>query len=202
MFRSMLPLASSFIILALAASCTEPEVEYDDRESQREPEDFQTVKLEEADRAIAVLHPTVHGTPALRGTVEFTRTGDGVRVVAHVEGLPPGSVHAIHIHEYGDCSAPDAMSAGEHYNPEGHPHALPTQPRRHAGDLGNLEADDQGKAHLDMTVDNLSIAGEKSPILGRAVIIHSERDKGTQPSGDAGSRMACGVIGIPGPESP
>jgi Cu-Zn family superoxide dismutase len=119
-----------------------------------------------------------------------------VKVVAHVEGLSPGQKHAIHVHQFGDCSAPDAMSAGGHYNPEGHQHGLPETEKRHAGDLGNLAADSEGKAHYEITVDNISIAGVKNPVIGRAVIVHAKTDDGGQPVGNAGARIACGVIGI------
>jgi Cu-Zn family superoxide dismutase len=117
-------------------------------------------------------------------------------VVAHVEGLNPGQKHAFHIHQFGDCSSPDAMSAGGHYNPEGHEHGLPDKEQRHAGDLGNLQADDSGKAHHEITVKNVTIAGTKNPIIGRGVIVHAKPDDGRQPVGNAGARIACGVIGV------
>jgi Cu-Zn family superoxide dismutase len=91
------------------------------------------------------------------------------------------------------------MSAGGHYNPENHPHALPDSSNRHAGDLGNLQADDQGKAHYEITVDNISVAGTKNPIIGRGVIVHAKPDDGGQPVGNAGGRIACGVIGVANP---
>src|SRR2546426_4415437 len=125
--------------------------------------------------AVAVLHPT-QGNKCM-GIVRFMQEGNSVKVVADVEGLSPGQKHAIHIHQFGDCSSPDAMSTGSHYNPEGHQHGLPDKEQRHAGDLGNLEADNSGKAHHELTVHNISIAG-KNPILGRAVIVHAKVDDG------------------------
>jgi Cu-Zn family superoxide dismutase len=145
-------------------------------------------------QAVAVLHPTA-GNQA-KGTVRFTQSGDDVKVVADVEGLMPGQKHAIHIHQFGDCSSADGMSAGGHYNPEGHSHGLPDVEMRHAGDLGNLQADAQGKAHHELTVKNISIAGMKNPIIGRGVIVHAKVDDGGQPVGNAGARIACGVIGV------
>jgi len=145
-------------------------------------------------QAVAVLHPT-QGNKA-NGTVRFTQEGNSVKVVAHVEGLNPGQKHAIHVHEFGDCSSGDGMSTGGHYNPEKHEHGLPDKTQRHAGDLGNLEADASGKAHLELTVNNMSIAGNKNPVLGRAVIVHAKVDDGGQPVGNAGGRIACGVIGV------
>ena len=148
-------------------------------------------------QAIAVLHPT--SGQKCHGTVRFTQDGKSVKVVAHVEGLNPGQKHAIHIHQFGDCSAPDAMSAGGHYNPEDHPHGLPETDKRHAGDLGSLQADSEGKAHLEITVDNITIQGHENPILGRGVIVHAKPDDGGQPVGNAGGRIACGVIGVANP---
>jgi Cu-Zn family superoxide dismutase len=118
-----------------------------------------------------------------------------VKVAAKIEGLTPGQKHAFHIHQNGDCSAPDAMSAGGHYNPEGHPHGLPESDQRHAGDLGNIQADNDGKAQYEITVRNITIAGAKNPIIGRGVIVHAKLDDGSQPVGNAGGRIACGVIG-------
>lgn len=146
------------------------------------------------DKAVAVLHPT-EGNQA-KGVIHFTEANGQVQVVADIEGLEPGSTHGIHVHEFGDCSAADGASAGGHYNPEGHEHGLPAQAARHAGDLGNLTADDAGKVHYEITVDNLTIAGMKNPIVGRGVIVHAKPDTGAQPTGDAGARIACGVVGI------
>ena len=91
------------------------------------------------------------------------------------------------------------MSAGGHYNPEGHQHGLPDNANRHAGDFGNVAADDQGKVHFELTADNISISGQKNPIIGHAVIVHAKPDDGSQPVGNAGARIACGVIGIANP---
>lgn len=145
-------------------------------------------------QAVAVLHAT-SGQKA-HGVVRFTQSGDTVHIVAELSGLNPGQQHAMHIHEFGDCSAPDATSAGGHYNPEGHPHALPAEDVRHAGDLGNVQADAQGKARYEIQVKNITVAGTKNPVIGRSVIVHAKPDDGGQPVGNAGGRIACGVIGI------
>jgi len=145
-------------------------------------------------QAVAVLHPTAGNK--CQGTVRFTQAGNTVKVVADIEGLNPGQKHAFHIHQFGDCSAPDGASAGGHYNPEGHPHGLPDTETRHAGDLGNLQANDNGKVHYEITVKNVTIAGTKNPIIGRGVIVHAKVDDGGQPVGNAGTRIACGVIGV------
>lgn len=148
----------------------------------------------EVDQAVAVLHPTQGNNT--RGVVKFYQLQDGVKVVADVRGLHPNAMHAIHVHEFGDCTAPDGTSAGGHYNPEGHEHGLPEQEERHAGDLGNLKADGAGRAQYEITVHNITVAEMNNPVIGRSVIVHAGRDTGAQPTGDAGPRIACGVIGI------
>lgn len=143
--------------------------------------------------AAAMIAPTAGN--AVKGSVVFYEMKDGtVRVVADLEGLSPGQKHAMHIHEKGDCSAPDGTSAGGHYNPEQHEHGLPPGQPRHAGDLGNVTADADGKAHYELTVSNISIRGAKNPIDGLAVIVHAKVDDGGQPTGNAGGRLGCGVI--------
>ena len=144
-------------------------------------------------KATAELEPTEGNN--VTGTVTFTSVDGGVQIVADLEGLEPGK-HGFHIHEKGDCSAPDAESAGGHFNPEGLPHGAPDNPavQRHAGDLGNVEADEEGKAHYERTDQVISMEGENS-IVGKAVIVHAQPDDlQSQPVGEAGSRLACGVI--------
>ena len=131
----------------------------------------------------------------VKGTVTFQEGADGkTTVTADLEGLNPGQQHAMHVHEFGDCSAADGASAGGHYNPEGHDHGLPATEKRHAGDFGNVTADKDGKAKFTLTVDNLTV-GKRNAVLGRAVIVHAKADDGGQPTGNAGGRVACGVIG-------
>jgi Cu-Zn family superoxide dismutase len=144
-------------------------------------------------RAAATLQPTQDSK--VQGTVTFSRAPGGVRVVARIEGLTPG-LHGFHIHEYGDCSARDGSAAGSHFNPGGSPHAGPGAAARHAGDLGNVEADATGVASLDYVEAVAGFEGETS-ILGRGVIVHANPDDlKTQPTGNAGGRLACGVIGV------
>jgi Cu-Zn family superoxide dismutase len=126
------------------------------------------------------------------GTVTFTKVGDEVQVVADIQGLKPGK-HGFHIHEKGDCSAPDAASAGAHFNPTHQHHGGPMTPEHHSGDLGNIQADASGKAHLDWK-GKLSLAGQDS-IIGKSVVVHEkEDDLKTDPSGNSGARIACGAI--------
>lgn len=147
-------------------------------------------------KAIAVLHPSQGSS--VGGMVTFTADGDAVKVVADLTGLTAGK-HGFHIHEFGDCSDPKAASAGGHFNPANHQHGAPDATDRHAGDLGNIEADASGKAHLEMTDQMMKLSGADS-IVGHAVIVHEKADDlKTQPTGAAGGRLACGVIGIAKP---
>ena len=141
--------------------------------------------------AVANLVPTQGHD--VKGTVTFTQMDNGVRVVADITGLKVGE-HGFHVHEKGDCSAPDASSAGGHYNPTGMPHGSPESDKHHVGDLGNIVADDSGKATLDRVFPFLEMSGANS-IVGHAVIVHEGIDDFvSQPSGNAGARVACGVI--------
>jgi Cu-Zn family superoxide dismutase len=144
-------------------------------------------------KAIALLSPAKDKT--VKGVVTFTQTDNGVKVYAHLEGLTPGK-HGFHVHEFGDCSAPDLTSAGGHFNPTQMAHGAPTDHTRHSGDLGNIVADDKGMATLEWVDPMMRLSGPNS-IIGRAVIVHAkEDDLKTQPTGNAGPREACGVIGI------
>jgi Cu-Zn family superoxide dismutase len=149
----------------------------------------QTSKMR--DSAVAVLSPAPNGN--VRGTITFREETEGVRVTASVEGLTPG-MHGFHIHEKGDCSAADFTSAGPHFNPMQMPHGSPTDPQHHSGDFGNLEANAQGIARYERVFNWLSFKGTNS-IVGRAVIVHEKADDlKSQPAGNAGARLACGVI--------
>lgn len=141
--------------------------------------------------AEAVMAPTSGSTAT--GTVRFHQTKKGVRVTVSFTGLTPKTEHGFHIHEKGDCSAPDGSSAGGHYNPANVPHALPTKAERHAGDMGNLKSNAKGVVTWKGDFENFSLQGTES-VVGRGVILHEKADQGTQPSGDAGGRIACGVV--------
>jgi Cu-Zn family superoxide dismutase len=143
-------------------------------------------------KAVAVLSPL--GSSGVSGTVTFTKVESGVRVQAQIKGLKPGD-HGFHIHEFGDCRAPDGTSAGGHFNPSGAPHGGPHDAQRHAGDMGNVTAGADGGASIDYVDDQASFEGPNN-ILGRGVIVHEKGDDlKTQPTGNAGGRVACGVIG-------
>jgi Cu-Zn family superoxide dismutase len=129
----------------------------------------------------------------VNGTVSFTENTDGLRIVADISGLTPGT-HGFHVHEKGDCSDPEAKSAGDHFNPGAKAHGAHDAPVHHAGDLGNLEADAKGQAKLERVVKGVSLSGPDG-LIGRGLIVHANADDlKTQPSGNAGARVACGVI--------
>lgn len=144
-------------------------------------------------QAIAVLHPTAGNK--VSGVVTFRPVADGVQVHAEIKGLTPGK-HGFHVHEFGDCSAADLSSAGGHFNPANQPHAGPNAGARHVGDMGNVEADASGNAKLDYVDHQISLANDEKSVIGRSVIVHAKPDDlKSQPAGDSGPRIACGVIG-------
>jgi superoxide dismutase, Cu-Zn family len=133
---------------------------------------------------------------AVGGNLRFNAAADGVRITGQVTGLPAGSEHGFHVHETGDCSAPDASSAGGHFNPASSPHGRVGQPPHHAGDTDNLTADADGVAEVERQLQGATLGdGAGTDIVGKAVIVHANPDDySSQPSGDAGDRLACGVI--------
>lgn len=142
-------------------------------------------------RASCVLHPT-QGNKA-EGIVTFTKVEGGVKIVAVVNNLTPGA-HGFHIHEFGDCSAPDGSSAGGHFNPGKTQHGGPEALERHAGDLGNLVANSEGVAEYERIDKVIQLDGPDT-IVGRSIVVHANADDfKTQPTGNAGGRIACGVI--------
>ena len=144
-------------------------------------------------KAVVKLHPTEGNTA--NGLVWFTKVVGGVKVEGHIEGLPAGT-HGFHIHQFGDCSAGNGKSAGGHFNPDGNEHGSPMAAVRHTGDLGNIIADSTGSANFSFVDEIISFSGKRS-ILSRGVIIHEVADDfSSQPTGAAGSRLACGVVGI------
>jgi Cu-Zn family superoxide dismutase len=130
------------------------------------------------------------------GWVTFTQTDAGVDIEAHVEGLSAG-LHGFHVHATGDCSSEDFKSTGGHFNPTEVPHGAPTDSARHAGDLGNVEAGEDGSAHLMASSTMLTLDDGPNSVLGKGVIVHEKADDlESQPTGVAGSRVACGVVAL------
>ena len=129
------------------------------------------------------------------GKATFTELpAGGVKAEVWIENATPGT-HGLHLHEKGDCSAADATSAGGHFNPSGNPHAGPADPKHHNGDLGNIEIGADGKGHLEITADLLTVKAGPNSVVGKAVVFHEKADDfKTQPTGNAGGRFGCGVI--------
>jgi Cu-Zn family superoxide dismutase len=142
--------------------------------------------------ATAQLQPTTNNTA--RGSVTFEQRGDKVLLTATVEGLKPGQEHGFHLHEKGDCSSGDGLSTGGHFNPNGKPHG-PQHADHHAGDLPALKADASGRAELRAELQGVSVAAGTTSVVGRGLIVHAGPDDyTTQPTGNSGARIACGVV--------
>ena len=143
--------------------------------------------------ATAQLQPTRGNTTA--GTVQFAQTGDVVKVSGTISGLKPGAEHGFHIHEKGDCSSGDGMSTGGHFNPTAKPHGAHGAAEHHTGDLPSLKADKYGVAAFSFVSKSISVGGPTTDIVGKGLIVHRDPDDyQTQPTGNAGPRLACAVI--------
>ncbi len=146
-----------------------------------------------APRASATLEPTKGST--VRGTASFVQFDGKVRVTASVSGLKPNGEFGFHIHEAGDCSSGDGMSAKGHFNPFAKQHAHAGTPERHAGDLPSLRSDASGNATVTADLDVITVSAGMGSVVGRGLIVHAQPDDfKTQPTGNAGARSACAVI--------
>ncbi len=183
---------SSIIILVvtgLLVGCKTSTQENTSKEHEAHSSHQETLITE----AKCVLYPTKGNT--VKGVIVFTKTNEGINVSVKASGLSKGK-HGFHIHQFGDCSAPDGTSAGGHFNPQGMEHGAPNDKMRHVGDFGNIEADASGNVDLEFNDTQISFDGDNS-IIGRSVVVHAgEDDLHSQPTGNAGARVACGVIGI------
>lgn len=183
--KRLFAIAQGLLTLTLLAGC------------EREPKqdqpngDTAAVRQTESARVARVILSPLSDSRAV-GIVTFTATDKGVHIQGDVDGLTPG-MHGFHIHEMGVCQA-DGSSAGAHYNPSKGKHSSPEDPKRHVGDLGNLVADELGHAHYDRVDPVLRLSGPDS-IVGRSLLIHEkEDDLVSQPAGNSGSRISCGLI--------
>ncbi|HLB13527.1 MAG TPA: superoxide dismutase family protein [Burkholderiales bacterium] len=153
----------------------------------------QTMSSDAPPRATAQLQPT-KGNKTF-GEATFEQVGSKVHVVVFVQGLKPNQEHGLHIHEVGDCSSGDGMSAKGHFNPLGKPHGSQGSAERHAGDLPSLKANKAGRAKVEVDVDIITVTAGPTSVIGRGLIVHADPDDyRTQPTGNAGARLACGVI--------
>jgi Cu-Zn family superoxide dismutase len=132
---------------------------------------------------------------AVTGQVQFTQRGDKVVVTGEIRGLKPDTEHGFHVHEKGDCSSGDGLSAGGHFNPDGKAHGAHDQGEHHAGDLPSLKADANGTVRFSFESSAISVGSGRTDVLGRGLIVHRDPDDyKTQPTGNSGPRLACGVI--------
>lgn len=153
-----------------------------------------------AAEAVVQIAPTQGNT--VTGSLALAATTDGVHITGSIQGLKPDAEFGFHVHEKGDCTAPDGSSAGGHFNPTQAQHGNPTGPTHHAGDMLNIKSDVQGVAQVDVTAAGTSLHGDPSTdVMGKAIVVHeSADDYTTQPSGNSGKRVACGVIAAPSPQ--
>lgn len=143
--------------------------------------------------ATAKLEPTRGNTAA--GTVTFVQWGEVVKVSGSISGLKPGAEHGFHVHEKGDCSSGDGLSAGGHFNPGGKPHGHHGMGEHHTGDLPSLKADASGVAAIHFESRTIRVGSSANDIVGKGLIVHRDPDDfTTQPAGNAGPRLACAVI--------
>ncbi len=203
MSHSRALILTSTVLLLAAAGC-KPKPEETGNEATPEPAEVQNVEPPQeataGDRMVAAATlKTADGTEV--GTVTFTQRAGGTEMVADLHDVKGVGAHGIHVHETGECSAPDFKSAGGHFNPQGADHACPPTTPRHAGDFGNVDVSQDGSGHLDETSDLVTVTPGNTSVVGKAMILHAGKDDCTsQPSGDAGPRLACGVITLSGDE--
>ena len=181
--------AAALLQLSCAIVVREPETEHEHGAAAAST----VAVLPPVTKATCVMHATA-GNETVKGVVKFTQAEGGVMIEARIEGLKPG-LHGFHVHEWGDLDCLDGMCTGGHFNPTAEAHGGPDAPIRHAGDLGNLEADASGVAVYKRLDTRLKLNGADG-ILGRGLVIHANPDDfTTQPTGNAGARLATGVIG-------
>lgn len=193
---SMTAVLSAALMVCLAGgTLIAPAQDAQQPAAQRQDQALDIENVELPTRGVAVLRPTEGND--VEGVILFEQRGSALHLSGKVTNLEPG-LHGFHIHEYGDLRDSQGLSAGDHFNPEGERHGGPDDPAHHAGDLGNIEAGEDGVATIDVEAPWLKLHF----VVGRALVVHEGRDDFTsQPSGDAGARVALGVIGIAGPPS-
>ncbi|MDO8648225.1 MAG: superoxide dismutase family protein [Candidatus Peregrinibacteria bacterium] len=173
----LIVMTSMFLLTLTACQSTEPQ---------------KSATSSHVSKAVAVLTPS--SGSSVRGTVTFSEENGSVTISASLTGLTPGQ-HGFHIHEWGDINCSDGMCTGSHFNPTGSQHGDADATERHVGDLGNSDADASGNATFQRTDSVLSLNGPHS-VIGRAIVVHANQDDFSQPTGNAGGRVAYGVIGI------
>ena len=147
-----------------------------------------------------VAHAVIEGRSGSHasGNASFISTNDGVRITVHITGASPG-MHAVHLHDKGDCSAPDATSAGPHFNPTQHTHGSPQADPHHAGDFGNMQVGPDSSGTLELVSRDLTVDPGPKCVVGHSIVVHGGTDDFTsQPAGNSGPRVGCGVV-VAGP---
>lgn len=188
------------LIFALAG-CNDPKAMNNNEPALNDKEPTATIEIDKAnnfptgqisDRGIAQIYSTLQQAINASGTVKFIQEANGLRIIADIKGLKPGE-HGFHVHEFGDCSN-NGEAAGDHFSPENKIHGSPElSSEHHAGDLGNIKADQVGNVSYDRVIPDLKLHF----LLGRSIVIHENPDDfKTQPTGNSGKRIACGVIGM------
>ncbi|HEY7639820.1 MAG TPA: superoxide dismutase family protein [Steroidobacteraceae bacterium] len=155
---------------------------------------------EPAAEAVAQIAPTQGNT--VTGSLALSQSPQGVHITGSIQGLKPDAEFGFHVHEKGDCTAPDGSSAGGHFNPTQAQHGNPTGATHHAGDMPNIKSNGEGVAQVDTTAAGTSLHGDPTTdVMGKAIVVHEGPDDyATQPSGNSGKRVACGVIAAPSPQ--
>ena len=193
-------LAMTFALVGCGQSVNEPADTTDTRTQPEnpmpEPADDMAAPGQAPDGAMAQIEPTQGNTAS--GSIALTAEDGAVRLTGVIQGLKPNSEFGFHIHEKGDCSAPDASSAGGHFNPANADHGHPEGETHHAGDMLNLKSDAQGVAQVDTRAMGATLhSGLPTDVLGKAIVVHEGPDDyQSQPSGNSGARIACGVITV------
>jgi Cu-Zn family superoxide dismutase len=187
--KYLIPLCASAVVLAACGKRDEPKTDANAPAATTAPTSGPPTAA-----AALQLAPTQGNTAG--GMLSVTAEADGVRISGQLLALPPDAEFGFHIHEKGDCSAPDASSAGEHFNPANAQHGNPDSGAHHAGDMLNAKSDAEGNAQVDVKATGVTLGGgQPNDVLGKAVVLHEKPDDySTQPSGNSGARIACGVI--------
>ena len=193
--KTLLPLISAALLLAACGRQDEPQRSDAPTEAPATATPTAPPAAPPAGQTASSQMAATQGHTAT-GMLSLASMGDGVHLTGALQGLKPDGEFGFHIHEKGDCSAPDASSAGEHFNPASAQHGHPSGDVHHAGDMFNVKSDGQGMAQVDVHASGVTLrSGQPDDVLGRAVVLHEKADDySSQPSGNSGARIACGVI--------
>lgn len=198
--RAHLSLAIGMTVILAACSREQPAGAPRQPDSASPTMAEKATPAEPAAEAVAQIAPTQGNT--VTGALALAQSPEGVHITGSIQGLKPDAEFGFHVHEKGDCTAPDGSSAGGHFNPTQAQHGNPTGSTHHAGDMLNIKSNGEGVAQVDVTAAGTSLHGDPgTDVMGKAIVVHeSPDDYTTQPSGNSGKRVACGVIAAPSPQ--